>query len=132
MEYATRAGAVTSRYYGETEELLGQYAWYLLNAKDRSRPVGRKKPNDFGFFDMHGNVSCWCQGRFQEYPKTTGNKAVEDKEDVSDIDSSFKLPLRGGSFANLPPNVRSAERDGVFPDFRNVTVGFRPARTITP
>src|SRR5439155_22571080 len=56
MEYATRAGAATARYYGETEELLPKYAWYLKNAQDRPWPVGMLKPNDFGLFDAHGNA----------------------------------------------------------------------------
>ena len=54
MEYATRAGAVTSRYYGETEELLPKYAWYEKNSKEQTWPVGSLKPNDLGLFDMHG------------------------------------------------------------------------------
>jgi formylglycine-generating enzyme required for sulfatase activity len=133
IEYATRAGALTSRYYGETEELLGQYAWYLVNSKNRSQPVGTKKPNDFGLFDLLGNVHCWCQERFQEYPKERGDEALEDKEDILEINSNDKRVLRGGSFTNLALNVRCAERDGVFPrDFRNITVGFRLARTVTP
>src|SRR5262249_17179492 len=45
LEYATRAGAATSRYFGETEELLEKYAWYLKNSQDRTWPVGNKKPN---------------------------------------------------------------------------------------
>jgi serine/threonine protein kinase/formylglycine-generating enzyme required for sulfatase activity len=61
VEYATRAGAVTSRYYGETEELLEKYGWYSKNGKERTRPVGSKKPNDLGLFDLHGNVYTWCQ-----------------------------------------------------------------------
>ncbi|HLN31251.1 MAG TPA: protein kinase [Gemmataceae bacterium] len=55
-EYGCRAQTVTSRYYGETEALLGEYGWYQTNAAERSWPVGRKKPNDLGLFDMHGNV----------------------------------------------------------------------------
>jgi formylglycine-generating enzyme required for sulfatase activity len=46
MEYATRAGALTARYYGETEELLSRYAWYEKNSQERTWPVGSKKPND--------------------------------------------------------------------------------------
>src|SRR5262249_27581781 len=63
MEYATRAGAQTARYYGETEELLEKYAWYGKNGQGRSWPVGSKKPNDLGMFDMQGNVYTWCQER---------------------------------------------------------------------
>ena len=67
-EYACRAGAMTSRYYGLSEELLGQYAWYLYNTPgDRARPCGTKLPNDLGLFDMLGNVYEWCQERALVY-----------------------------------------------------------------
>jgi formylglycine-generating enzyme required for sulfatase activity len=48
MEYGCRAGAATSRYYGESEVLLGKYGWYLQNSEDHTWPVGSLKPNDFG------------------------------------------------------------------------------------
>jgi formylglycine-generating enzyme required for sulfatase activity len=66
-EYACRAGALTSRSYGETAELLDKYGWYYDNAHERTRPVGRKKPNDLGLFDVHGNVYTWCQERYRDY-----------------------------------------------------------------
>ena len=66
-EYACRAGAGTSRYYGGSEELLGRYAWYSQNSRNRIWPCGRLKPNDFGLFDMLGNVYEWCQ---DIYPPT--------------------------------------------------------------
>ena len=50
-EYACRAGAVTSRYYGSSEGLLGKYAWYLQNGIHRTWPVGSLKPNEAGLFD---------------------------------------------------------------------------------
>src|SRR6516225_191938 len=56
MEFATRAGASTARYYGETEELLPKYAWYLRNSQEQTWPVGSLKPNDLGLFDVQGNV----------------------------------------------------------------------------
>src|SRR5262249_10588919 len=61
FEHAARAGAVTSRCFGETEELLPHYAWYNKNSKNSIWPVGQLMPNDFGLFDAHGNVYCWCQ-----------------------------------------------------------------------
>src|SRR5215813_8055687 len=54
-EYACRAGTTTPYYFGAAEELLGRYAWYLYSSRDRSWPVGQKRPNDLGLFDMHGN-----------------------------------------------------------------------------
>ena len=63
-EYACRAGAVTSRYYGLSIELLGKYAWSMSNSNDRARPCGLAMPNDLGMFDMMGNVWEWCQERY--------------------------------------------------------------------
>ena len=55
-EYACRAGAVTSRYYGLSAELLGKYARYLANSEEHAWPCGSLLPNDLGLFDMLGNV----------------------------------------------------------------------------
>ena len=66
-EYACRAGAVTSRYYGLSVDLLGRYAWYLKNAQQRAWPCGSLQPNDLGLFDMLGNVLEWCQEDYQNY-----------------------------------------------------------------
>src|SRR5262249_42010973 len=130
-EYACRAVAVTSRYYGQSEELLGKYAWYLQNAKERTWPVGGKKPNDWGLFDMHGNVLNWCQERSASYPRGEEGKVFDDMEDSLNIDSQERRLLRGGSFTYLRVDVRSAHRDGVAPADRNDFIGFRPARTLT-
>jgi serine/threonine protein kinase/formylglycine-generating enzyme required for sulfatase activity len=125
MEYATRAGALTSRYYGETEELLPKYAWYLRNSKERSWPVGSLKPNDFGLFDAQGNVYTWGQERHLAYPLKQG----EDKEDINSINMQQSRVLRGGSFNYQPSNVRSAYRYEDVPTTRFFDVGLRPART---
>jgi eukaryotic-like serine/threonine-protein kinase len=129
-EYACRAGAVTSRYYGETEELLEKYAWYNKNAQDRTWPVASKKPNDLGLFDMHGNVWTWCQEKYQDYPQPQGEKGIEDKEDIPTIDLKDGRLLRGGSFHCQAVSVRSAYRHqdkGMGP---RQDIGLRPARTL--
>ena len=74
MEYATRAGAVTSGYYGETDELLPKYAWYNKNSQEKTWPVGSLKPNDLGLFDVQGNVFTWCQESFKPYPSVKGDE----------------------------------------------------------
>jgi formylglycine-generating enzyme required for sulfatase activity len=128
-EYACRAGAVTARYYGETAELLPGYGWFNKNSGDRSRPVGRKKPNDLGLFDMHGNVNVWCQERHEDYTTRRIQELLEDKEDTLDIKSTTFRVMRGGAFSHRPVWVRSAQRSGKVPTDRANDVGFRPART---
>jgi formylglycine-generating enzyme required for sulfatase activity len=130
-EYACRAGAVTSRYYGESEDLLGKYAWYLSNSKARSWPVGSRKPNDLGLFDMHGNVWNWCQERYKGYSAAKGDEAIEDEEDDLSIGTASRV-LRGGSFDGLASFVRSADRVSSVPTNRDNSNGFRPSRTFTP
>jgi formylglycine-generating enzyme required for sulfatase activity len=128
-EYACRAGAMTSRYYGETEDLLGRYAWWVGSSKGQSRPVGSLKPNDFGLFDMHGQVWVWCQERFKVYAENAGTRVVDDTEDSLIINDREARLLRGGSYLNRPGGVRSAHRNWNVPAYRPTDVGFRPART---
>jgi formylglycine-generating enzyme required for sulfatase activity len=130
MEYATRAGAVTSRCYGETEELLPKYAWYRANSGDHTWPVGWKKPNDLGLFDVHGNAWCWCQDKRGDYPEATEDQAVEDKEDDLNLTSEDSRVLRGGSFDDPASNVRSSYRVSNVPTYRYSNNGFRSARTL--
>jgi formylglycine-generating enzyme required for sulfatase activity len=133
MEYAIRAGAVTSRYFGESDELLRDYAWYGKNALDRSWPVGSKKPNDLGFFDMHGNVWNWCQeSSTGDYVVPKGGEPTQDKDDGGSVDSAMPRVLRGGSFISQAWVVRCAYRSRYVPLIRDNNVGFRPARTFLP
>jgi formylglycine-generating enzyme required for sulfatase activity len=129
-EYACRARAVTSRYYGESADLLGKYAWFLENGEDRSWPVGGKKPNDLGFFDMQSNIFCWCQESYKDDPGGNGKEAIDDKEDSLSIDPSVPRVLRGGAFDLQAAHVRCARREKFVPTYvSNPYVGFRPART---
>ncbi len=112
--------------------MLGNYAWYLNNSQDRTHPVGIKKPNDFGFFDLQGNVYSWCQEEYHRYPKVKDGEVIEDNDDVTDIDSNKSRVLRGGSVVLRAVNVRSALRLGNAPTYRYLNVGFRPARTFIP
>jgi serine/threonine protein kinase/formylglycine-generating enzyme required for sulfatase activity len=130
MEYAIRAGAVTARYFGETDELLPRYEWYDKNSQERTWPVGSKKPNDLGFFDALGNMLTWCQESNKAYPQ--GKEAAEDREDGLAIASTDGRLLRGGSFLHTAGYARSAFRDSYAPSLRVDNVGVRPARTVVP
>ena len=59
-EMAARAGTTTDRYFGRSVRHAGAYAWYSRNTDNHAEPVGRKRPNDFGLFDVLGNLDEWC------------------------------------------------------------------------
>jgi formylglycine-generating enzyme required for sulfatase activity len=132
MEYATRAEALTSWYFGETPDLLPRYAWYQKNSDERTWPVGTKKPNDLGFLDLHGHVYSWCQEQYKDYPRGQREKAFEDQEDTLVVNAQVSRVIRGGSFSSLTSGLRSANRGRYEPGVRVDHVGIRPARTFTP
>ena len=72
-EYACRAGAGTSRYYGASVDLLGRYAWYNATSQDHAWPCGSLLPNELGLFDMLGNTYEWCQDVAQIYQPDRNN-----------------------------------------------------------
>jgi formylglycine-generating enzyme required for sulfatase activity/predicted Ser/Thr protein kinase len=124
-EFACRSGAVTAYSYGNAAELLDRYGWNLQNAADRTWPVGQKRPNDLGLFDMHGNVWEWCQESADDYDAA----GMEDKEDLREITDQTSRALRGGAFNDPPRESRAAFRNLNRPSSRLVTFGLRPART---
>ena len=127
-EFACRAGTNTSRYYGQTSELLPEYAWYGANGKDHSWPVGMLKPNDFGLFDMHGNVEEWNHGLLGTYA-TTANRLYEDAPFNDRILAVGARAMRGGSFLSVHTSIRCAARNAHYPYRKAMDHGFRPART---
>jgi formylglycine-generating enzyme required for sulfatase activity len=79
-------------------------------------------------FDTLGNVYAWCQERYQEYPRFSKG-VIEDKEDINIFNIIESRVLRGGSFVYLASIVRCAYRHSTLPSDRNLSFGFRPART---
>ena len=130
-EYACCADALTSRYFGETEDLLGHYAWYTKNSLDRwLLPVGSLMPNDLGLFDMQDNVREWCHEEIKYYRISKAGGLSEDLPDVSDVRDTQLRVLRGGSFSFQPRVVRSAYRNRLRPTYRVFSLGMRAARTL--
>jgi len=129
-EYACRAGAMTSRYYGLSEELLGQYAWYLTNIPgERAQPCASLLPNDLGLFDMLGNVYEWRNGRYEAYAVDKGANADDTIKRYEEIKETNPRLIRGGTFFYIPAYLRSAIRRGFAPSYGDVFIGFRPSRT---
>jgi formylglycine-generating enzyme required for sulfatase activity/tRNA A-37 threonylcarbamoyl transferase component Bud32 len=126
-EFAARAGAVTSRFYGSSVELLPRYGYFARNSRDRTWPCGRLKPNDLGLFDIYGNALEWCQDiQGERY------KEGDDEESTFVVLMDPLRALRGGSFNLQPSFVRSAFRNAYRPVSNYIPVGLRPARTLPP
>jgi formylglycine-generating enzyme required for sulfatase activity len=130
-EFACRAGAETSRYYGASLVLLEKYAWFLEDSPGTfARPTGLLKPNDFGLFDAMGNALEWCHDRYlSKYPVPDDGDTPDDDGDKTAVDEKSSRVLRGASFGNRSSLVRSAYRDYARPGFHSSSFGFRPART---
>jgi formylglycine-generating enzyme required for sulfatase activity len=128
-EYACRAGATTSRFYGNSEDLLGGYAWHFKNSGYRARSVGGLKPNDFGLFDVLGNASERCQS-LSSRSSLTGSPVVDDSQELltAPLDKD-KGCIHGGSYTHIEWAHRSAAVYGNVPSDRVSTNGFRVART---
>ncbi|OGW13961.1 MAG: hypothetical protein A3K09_01920 [Nitrospinae bacterium RIFCSPLOWO2_12_FULL_47_7] len=85
--------------------MADSYSWYDKNSGDKTHPVGQKKPNNYGLYDMAGNVWEWTS---------------------TDYDGSGKAKIfRGGSWGGYTRDVRPSLRPGGTPDFRNNGLGFR-------
>jgi len=65
-EYAARAGTTTRWFFGDDASKLGEYAWFKDNAESKSHPVGQKKPNPWGLYDMYGNIAEFVRDEHQE------------------------------------------------------------------
>ncbi len=124
-EYACRATSTTSYCFGDSAESLEEYGWIGENSETITRLVGKKKPNRWGLYDMHGNVSEWCQDwhaayRLRDAIDPSGPKRGEGERRIS----------RGGSWNADPASCRSACRNSYDPSCRFLNIGFRVAMSL--
>jgi formylglycine-generating enzyme required for sulfatase activity len=129
-EYACRAGSEAAYCFGDDVAELSAYAWYRGKSRFRVHPVGQKRPNGFGLYDMHGNVSEWCQDVWND---SYGDKPEELKGTGgawTTGDGGCRV-LRGGSWGDIPQFLRSAYRLRNTADLRYDGIGFRLTRTLS-
>ncbi|GHV57989.1 hypothetical protein FACS189460_5330 [Deltaproteobacteria bacterium] len=121
-EYAARAGTQTRYYFGDSEKNLGEYAWYDDNSNDETHPVGQKKPNAWGLYDMAGNVWEWVEDWYDSdyYSRSPGLDPPGPERGLSRVQ-------RGGGWINFTTLCQSALRDDYNPGNRYLTLGFRLA-----
>jgi hypothetical protein len=122
-EYACRAGTTTRYSFGDDESELDDYAWYDENSDTETHPVGQKKPNPWGLYDMHGNVTEWVQDEWHD----SYDSAPTEGSAWESGDGAFRV-FHGGSWYNLAENCRSASRDQFGHRDRVINLGFRLLR----
>jgi formylglycine-generating enzyme required for sulfatase activity len=115
-EYACRAGTTTAYTFGSDAAQLGEYAWYADNSDNKYQPVGKKKPNPWGLFDMHGNVMEWTLDQnVAGYPESAGKTAENPW-----VKSTKPYPqvARGGSWVDDADRLRCGARTGSDPSWK--------------
>lgn len=116
-EYACRAGTKTAYSWGDDPSKLDEYAWDVDNA-EKPQKIGKKKPNPWGLFDMHGNVAEWC---LDHYKPDTYKVFSKEKPTLGPVilpdAKEYPYVVRGGSWDDDADRLRSAARRGSDPEF---------------
>ncbi|TBB38562.1 TIR domain-containing protein [Rhizobium ruizarguesonis] len=129
-EYAARAVSTTAYSFGDDPAELGEYGWFNGNSGGKTHPVGEKKPNAFGLYDMHGNVfSLVADCAHNNYSSAPEDGSAWGGEHNGNCTQGIN---RGGAWSNDPEGLRSAQRYFFTAGGRNSNLGFRVARTLTP
>lgn len=133
-EYAARAGADGPYDFG-SKEALRQYAWFADNSEQKTHPVGDKKPNRWGLYDMYGNVSVWCEDVYD--PNYYKISPAVDPHGPPSPGHDVKRVLRGGSWKAGADQCRATYRQGERTGdtdacFASDYCGLRCVRTVKP
>ncbi len=105
-EYAARAGSKSSYFFGENQDQLKDYAWYYENSEGAYKKVGQKKPNDWGLYDMYGNVAEWTSDKYESYSNIEANTTDPKFNELV----LYPHSIRGGHWDDDAEMLRSAAR----------------------
>lgn len=145
-EYACRAGTQTAYSFGDDQKSLSVYAWFNENSAGKTHPVGSKKANAWGLFDMHGNVAEWTSDQYipDFYATVKGDKSKNPEAKATKL---YAHSIRGGSYEDSASELRSAARLGSDPVWKQLDpqipksnwwfpeapfIGMRIVRPVTP
>lgn len=119
-ECACRAGTTTAYSFGDDPEKLSEYGWFYDIADDKYHPVGQKKPNPWGLYDMHGNVSEWVLDQYDPkfYEQFKDGKVAAFPKAYNPPKKLYPRVVRGGSWDDDPEGLRSAARFSSTPDWK--------------
>jgi len=119
-EYAAKGGIYwKDNFIYSGSNNIDEVAWYKNNSRDKSKPVGQKKPNQLGIHDMSGNLWEWCHDHFQE----NTNKIPKDGSPC--LEESGDRVLRGGCFHNWDIHCTTTKRYEIMPEYKDPCIGFR-------
>ncbi|RZK49923.1 MAG: formylglycine-generating enzyme family protein [Pedobacter sp.] len=117
-EYACRAGSTTDYSFGDNVQILGEYAWFETNSDLKTHPVATKKPNAWGLYDMHGNVSEWVYDQY--IPNYNQTSAAKIKNPIVTPESLYPIVVRGGSYQDAAKLLRSSARAASEPSWKQI------------
>lgn len=120
-EYVARAGTTTVYSFGDDVAKLDEYGWHTGNAAGNDPPVGAKKPNAWGLYDIHGYLWEWCADHWHQDYKG----APSDGSAWLSSEPNPKRVLRGGSWKDKPERLTSSHRLGELAKIRDDAVGLR-------
>jgi len=117
-EFAARGGLKTANFIYSGSNNPEDVAWFKANSKEMTQPVGSKKANELGIFDMSGNVWEWCQDFYDMYSNALQNNPRGPQNGTNKV-------LRGGGWVNNPKVLRTCDRGNLAPDKKGSIIGFR-------
>ncbi|WP_052072442.1 formylglycine-generating enzyme family protein [Sphingobacterium deserti] len=118
-EYACRAGSQTAYFFGDDPAQLADHAWFTSNSDAQTAPVGKKKPNAWGLYDMLGNVAEWTYDQYHaDFYAQFADKVSENP--IAIPTALYPHSVRGGSFESAAEDLRSAARGASDPIWKQL------------